>query len=328
MRSAVYKRYLAILLLIGVVGGLGGAVARLNTFGCYAPGPSTFIAVCETRRFGDFEHGAYAFSLRPQAIAALQAAQVVFVGNSRLQAALSTEITRRHFAERGQRHYLLGFGHAEESGFAAFLARKHALAPKVLVVNADPFVTAGTSAVASELMLSPASSERSYRIKGLWQSGHRRYCEAVPQSRLCRRNPTVLRRDDDGHWQFAGFDLTRVTPADGGAGGTASSGAAAPAVRAAADLLAAFQARPACVIFTEIPTALPAVGLAEPLARALSAHAVVPAVRGLETFDKSHLTPASAARWSQAFLEAAGPILARCLVPSSEPLRGRRPRQE
>jgi len=51
---------------------------------------------------------------------------------------------------------------------------------------------------------------------------------------------------------------------------------------------------------------------AQEIAKALGLPLIAPQVDGLMTFDGSHLEPASAARWSAAFLEAAGPVIQDC----------------
>jgi len=49
------------------------------------------------------------------------------------------------------------------------------------------------------------------------------------------------------------------------------------------------------------------------VADALGLNLVAPELEGLQTFDGSHLDPASAERWSKAFLDAAGPQIRKCL---------------
>lgn len=316
MRTRGFRFYVLVLAAVGILGGCGGAVIRLNTFGCYAnrSGDDNFIADCATRRYGDFEHGVYALGLRPGAMSSLKRASVLFLGNSRLQAAFSSEEVSSHFERRSQLYYLLGFGHAEESGFAEYLIRRHSLRPRVVIVNADPFFTGNLSPVAAELVFSPGASERSYRLKSIWQSAHRIVCGYLGTGTrtVCNRNPTVFRRDRDGGWVLAGFDMSRQIDTVSPSGKPADEERLAVYLDNAAKLVSALVVPRSCVILTEIPSSEHPVGLAKRIAEVLGAQAVIPVVEGMKTFDRSHLTPESAKRWSQEFLKAAGPLIDEC----------------
>ena len=69
----------------------------------------------------------------------------------------------------------------------------------------------------------------------------------------------------------------------------------------------------ACTILTIVPTVKTTVGTAKAIAAALDLNLVAPRLDGLSTFDRVHLDPDSAQRWSAAFLEEAGPQIRKCL---------------
>src|SRR6516164_23273 len=52
-----------------------------------------YIASCNGTRYADYEHGAFAFDLEPAAENFAREADVLFLGNSRLQYAFSTSST-------------------------------------------------------------------------------------------------------------------------------------------------------------------------------------------------------------------------------------------
>jgi hypothetical protein len=54
-------------------------------------------------------------------------------------------------------------------------------------------------------------------------------------------------------------------------------------------------------------------GTAGAVAAALHLRLVAPRLAGLMTFDRVHLDPESAERWSAAFLTEAGPQIRKCL---------------
>ncbi|NIR60783.1 MAG: hypothetical protein GWO02_15385 [Gammaproteobacteria bacterium] len=74
-----------------------------------------------------------------------------------------------------------------------------------------------------------------------------------------------------------------------------------------------------CVFLTYVWTPYNARATAEVLAVELGGTLVSPQLAGLETFDSSHLEPESAERFAQAFLDKAGPELARCLEVEQPP---------
>ena len=142
------RRYLALFIAVSFIVGLSYRVINrgIDALVCYHDRPADkFLAFCAAPSFGDFEHGAYYYDLVPAAVTHLRAADVLFLGSSRAQFALSTNSVRRYFADRGIRPYLLGFGYNEGGGFALSIILKHRLKPKAIVVLADPFFRNQTS---------------------------------------------------------------------------------------------------------------------------------------------------------------------------------------
>jgi hypothetical protein len=74
-----------------------------------------------------------------------------------------------------------------------------------------------------------------------------------------------------------------------------------------------------CVVLTIVPNKDTRRAEAQTIANALGVSFIAPRVEGLTTFDGSHLDVASAARWSAAFLDAAGPVLQRCAGSAAAP---------
>src|SRR5262245_34497393 len=94
----VFFSYLAVFVLVA---GLAAVAYRLIDRGAAMMGcrvssqPDTFLAYCDSKYFGDYEHGAYYFGTEPRAIAHLQRAEVIAFGSSRAQFAFSAEAVRR-----------------------------------------------------------------------------------------------------------------------------------------------------------------------------------------------------------------------------------------
>ena len=102
-----------------------------NIFGCQASVGYTaerYLAYCEAANYGDYEHGAFWFDLEPAAEMSASSADVIFLGDSRLQFAFSTAATAKWFSSASIKYYLLGFVGSENSAFARALL--HKLRPK------------------------------------------------------------------------------------------------------------------------------------------------------------------------------------------------------
>ena len=88
-------------------------VRTYSIFACKADGYSSdrYIAYCNGAGYGDYEHGAFWFGLEPVAESFARTSDVLFLGSSRLQVALSTVATTDWFSAISARYYLLGFSY-------------------------------------------------------------------------------------------------------------------------------------------------------------------------------------------------------------------------
>jgi hypothetical protein len=86
-----WKTYVAIFAATAFVSAIVTplAIRTFDNFACRAQphGPDDFLAYCRSLRYGDYEHGALYYGLEPKARESIRAAQVLFLGSSRLQAA-------------------------------------------------------------------------------------------------------------------------------------------------------------------------------------------------------------------------------------------------
>jgi len=87
--------------------------------------PSTFLAYCNSNDYGDYEHGAFLWDLEPDAVKSLQATRILFLGNSRVQFAFSTDATNGYFRAKRTPYYLAGFDYYENMVFVQRLIEKY-----------------------------------------------------------------------------------------------------------------------------------------------------------------------------------------------------------
>jgi hypothetical protein len=318
-----WKAYVAILAATAFVSVLVTSVAitTFDNFACRTKrtGPDDFLAYCRSLRYGDYEHGALYYGLEPKARESIRAAQVLFLGNSRLQAAFAANATREYFRARGIRYFVMGFGYGDIMPFEQPVMERSGASPKVIVINADPFF------VGPYLLSEPAKEAIEGGPKYLWrlmqkmafQRVHRIICRSVP---LCPESePSIFRSATDGQWNWIGpYFEEREVPIDQN-----NEHLPQDVIYFAKIIGETFLNRIGldrrCVVFTGIPANGPNLTeAAEVLATALHTRFLAPKIDGLATVDGGHFNSRSAELWSAAFVEALTPIVNECLGPVVE----------
>lgn len=312
-------RPLAYVLIVAValVGALGVKLRTQGAFACppLRDAPGYYLAYCQATGFGDYDHGAMWYGLEPGTREAAARADVLFLGNSRMQFALSSEATRRWFAGAPASYYLLGFSHMENLVFTTPLLDGLAPRARVYVINADQFFDERVTGPARTI-LEERDAPMRYREKHFWRTAQDTLCGKLPV--LCGGELAFYRDRSTGAWRLAGHGDFAPGPVSDG-----------PAVEAdrwprfaerARRFVAALPAGRECVLLTMVPTAGTDVASARAIAAALDVPLIAPHVDGLATFDGSHLDGASAERWSAAFFEAAAQPIRACLQASGEPV--------
>jgi hypothetical protein len=302
-------------IVIVVIVASGAMIYKLRVssiFACSAEGYAAdrYLEYCQADGYGDYDHGAFVFALEPPAQDSARLADVLFLGNSRLQFALSANATDEWFASQSIRHYLLGFSYSDGHVFAQEVLRKLKPQAKVYIINMDGFFSTFVSDVAKPILSDPTTVER-YENKRRWQSIHRPVCGLLPA--LCGREFTVFRVHETGRWigiagQFQGEMVTDDPMVD--------PQALQQQVAAGRYFLDRLTARRECVILTVIPTVQTPHAMAKAVSAGLKMELISPSMDGLQTFDGSHLDEQSAERWSKGFMDAAAPRITKCV---SEP---------
>jgi hypothetical protein len=312
------RRYVWILLCCAVPAALAGLFWPIVGITlCHGDRYSqqSYLAYCESTGYGDYEHAALWFDLEPEAVANLQRAEVLVIGDSRTQVAFSTAATRAFAAASGWRFYLLGFGYNEDSAFPKVLFNRYQLRPRAVIINADPFFTAKGSDASSRL-LSGTDLVTDYvrlRIKRWAQDLQRAVCRGTALSRYAcgGGDRTIYRSRIDGGWDTTWWKLERTFPLP--AEPPRYGVSVAELIAAGDDFVASLGVDRRCVLFTVTPSNFSASAVTREVAQALGVQAIVPAVNNLTTYDHSHLNEASAERWSAAFFALAEPFIRACV---------------
>ena len=299
------------LVLLGAVAGAVDAARTKGIFACPTAdlGPDHYLAYCQATGFGDYDHGAFWFDLEEEAISAAASAEVLFLGNSRLQFGLSSELLEDWFASQSLRYYLLGFSHMENHNFTRPLLSRLNPTADAYIVNIDLFFESRVSPPANDVMTDDGSFER-YRKKRVWQRIHDGLCGAIES--LCRNEVAFFRSRTTGAWVRKGGefgDLEKVVTYDD----SVDQSMLDNYYSAGAAFISELTAGGACIILTNTPQSNTTSGTARSLADRLGLPLVAPRLDGLKTFDGSHLDVDSARRWSAAFVESAAPLLRACV---------------
>jgi len=280
-------------------------------FSCQADGYTSdrYLAYCHATGYGDYEHGVFWFSLEPSAENFAKSAEVLFLGDSRLQVAFSTGATADWFSSASIRYYLLGFSYGENQVFAQELLRKLTPRAKVYVISVDPFFGQRETPPARMLMRDSVARIR-YEVKRLWQVVHQPICSGL--TAICGDQYVVFRSRKTGTYHIRGTgDWLKRSPVSDDP--LVDQSVVETFTTSGRNFLSRLPVSRECVILTVLPTVEARVGTAKAIAAALGTNLLAPELEGLQTFDGSHLDQASAERWSQAFLQLAAPRIRRCL---------------
>src|SRR5262249_33130326 len=310
--------FLAIFALCALLGGFSISVGQMtiDNVGCRSGGYSSddFLAYCRSKWFGDYEHGALYYGLEPAVRRNIRKASVIFLGNSKTQAAFSTKAVRAYFDKRGIRHFVMGFGYGEWSTFSLAVLKKSRAHPRVVVINADP--------VFSYKLANPAEEALEGSLASLWrlclnfsfQRVHRVACYSV--SFLCPESePSFFRSTRDGQWNWIGpYIEEKAVPIDGTSERTITPEELEKAKVVGEQFLREIGLDRRCGVLTGTPnTDLNPTDFVRDLATALKTNSILPSWEGLSTLDGGHLNLASAERWSHELIESLTPILQDCM---------------
>jgi hypothetical protein len=298
-----------------MLGASAYKVRRDGVFSCPASAYASdhYLAYCHGSSYGDYDYGAFWFRLEPPTSDAATNAEVLFLGDSRMQFGLSTKVTADWFSSRAARYYLLGFAYNGNYAFTAPLLQRLGPRARVYVINLDRFFEDSLTPPAKTVLRDSTARTR-YEQKRFWQRAHQRVCGGLPV--FCGHKIAFFRSRATGSWTVTGG---RLTGAPVSYVGDVDQNVFNAYTAAAGEFLSHLPVSRECVILTIVPTsgtaAATRAGTAKAIAAALGLSLVEPELDGLSTFDGSHLDHRSAERWSAAFFAAAGPKMEQCLAP-------------
>lgn len=266
-------------------------------------------------RGGPVDHHVLYFSLDDGAVAHLRAADVLFLGNSRLLFAMDPEIFRPAFAARGLKPYVMGFGYREGDAFPLDLIRRLDLHPKLVVVNADGFFGQGLSDWAKEVVDDSHfdawkwryESDAAHAVGKIVHTVLPNWVELYGRPGFPIRAGFIAHRSRvDGSWLVSPSSEAPVLIPEN------FPGVPEPGAHEIAGILGfkrEVEARGGRLVLTTVPSPARYGGSPVRLAQEAGVPFVYPAVPGLATIDGSHLDPESARHWTRAFVDDLGPYL-------------------
>jgi hypothetical protein len=290
-----------------------------NIFACQAGGYASgrFIVICDAENYGEYEKGAFWFDLEPTAERSAANADVLFLGDSRMQFAFSTDATKQWFSSASASYYLLGFIAFENSIFTQALLPKLKPRAELYVIGISDFFQPFETPTAKIIMHDGAARDR-YKLKRLLQVAHKAICGKI--SAICGHRVVVFRSPQTGTWYMPKITALRGRERPVSYDQQIDQREVDNAIAVGRIFLSELPVKPECVILTSVPTVGTKVGTANAIARGLGKVLVVPErLDALQTFDGVHLDQASAELWSGAFLKAAGPQVHKCLDDHESP---------
>jgi hypothetical protein len=244
------------------------------------------------------------------AIDAVRKADVLLLGNSRMNLAFPDDVLRQVASEHGVTVYNLGLGFDERVAFSSALIERHDLRPKVVVVNADRrFFASDTSPLAARLMQSHELGSDAWQdwkerneasVGWNFRLSFHRY---IPRFNVAKRrieSADVYRSLETGSWWWALHH--QPSPEHTVEVELISESLNDDERRNALEFKRAMDARGVAIVLTQIPQREMCNVKLRELVQLLGAPVVLPQLDGLKTADQSHLDAASAARFSSTFL--------------------------
>jgi hypothetical protein len=248
-------------------------------------------------RGGHIDHHVLFHGIDRTALEHLRAADVLFLGNSRLMFALDPWTIRQFFRAAGHRYYVLGFGHEEQDDFPLEIIRSHDLRPALVVVNADQFFAGERSDWADKVI--DESDFDAWKVQVEGETAHRarrvlhRLLPQYVDLYRGQREVVLYRSREDGTWFIANLfseGIPFVWPPD-------DVEVPSPlALRAAGRFKQELEQRGARLVLTIIPGPRVSLHRARAMARHLSVPLIVPDAGQVRTIDDSHLSHLSAVR--------------------------------
>jgi hypothetical protein len=313
------------ILLTAVVAPFLYKLRTESIFSCQAHGydPDRFLTYCEAPTYSDYEHGAFWFDLEPAAQTSAANADVLFLGNSRVSFAFSTNATVKWFSSVSATYYLLGFIGFENSIFERALLHRLKPRAEVYVINIPEFFQPSEAPFAKAVLNDDAARIR-YREKRLVQFVHKPICISLPI--ICGHALAIFQSRRTGMWYMPDRSMLKGRERPVSYDQQIDEREIDDAIAIGHTFLSELPVRPECVILTAVPAAGTRLNAANTIASGLGKRLVIPQhVDELQTLEGDHLDPASAERWSEAFFKAAGPQIQKCLATTARDYLGQSP---
>jgi len=264
---------------------------------------------------GHIDHHVIYFGIDAEVVANLRAAEVLFLGNSRLMFALRPGVLRPFFDADAVPYYVMGFGFREADRFPLAIIRALDLRPRLVVVNADGFFGGGLSPWAEVVVRDTPFAARKLQFEAEAAHEARRMVHQLVPNWLrlfglpglgLRRSFIAYRSRVDGTWEISpwaeGADSFVAASLEGPELGRGE-------VAAARAFKAELDARGSTLVLTRVPTPEPMPGAGPARFAALLGVPLVTAdVPALTSHDHSHLSEGSAHDWSRSFVAALAPL--------------------
>lgn len=281
---------------------------------CPAQGYSTdrFLAYCESKQYGDYEHGAYYLQTEPRAIENLKQADVVFLGDSRIQHAFSTAATKQFFKNRKtSKFYLLGFGFSENYSFSLDLIAKLKLSPKVFVVGVDERYFRQAKSSVAFFVENQRGARSNYEAKIMKQVWHQFICSSSSIfSSYCGEFGSTFRARSNGFWYTEHLQKSIHQEFDSPI--DPDPAVAKSLVIGGREFIDHLGHNKNCVIFVSPPVPNWSSASASEIAQELGIQFVPGPRRTWISMDGSHLEADSAEVWSKQMLDDLAPLLSNC----------------
>lgn len=237
-----------------------------------------------------------------ESISNARKADILFIGNSRLQLGLRAEFLVPKAEAMGLRVFSIGCGHVERANFALDLIRKHDLRPKIVVATGGPalyndwYSNVGEDALA---MTRWDAMKKRLEVVGVWNLQQRIHAWLPKLDYLDRKltDHWIMYRSAKTGWWEPGLEPRGAFPVRMGEE-SASYENALPIAR---ELKAELDRRGTTLVLSIVPHGRTRVGHLSLLSEELGVPVVIPSFDEMFMADGSHLNRESAKRYVDRF---------------------------
>lgn len=275
-----------------------------------------FMSACGGIKVDRYSFGSIYLGAQKNAVKNAEDADVIVFGNSRTMRSFSTDAIDKYFKDKGLSYMVLA---SEGASFrsAILTSERMKIKPKIILVNSEVFISDKVSPAFRDLVDFPEKYETRYSFFNAAQTMHKFICTSKGdflKSTFCEgRTRANWRSADTGRldWTLVAdpekqvvFDYTL----------NANYTQASIYTDRALELFQMKNYKNSCPVLYQVNSPRATPKTMEEMARSMGIQSAFAYMRGLASYDGSHLDRPTSEIWATEFVKALDPVIDNCLA--------------